>query len=151
MTTALDVNRRGFLGLLFGAVVATAVAPIVAKVSESKWGALLRRLRGMSVNRVTVARDRIRAGDLADAFAQVERWDLRVQHVYLHPDTYDQLRDESDLFYDTGEGPSIWGATVNVTEDVERGEAYVMDSPDIPEGVARVQVAHSRLRGRVSV
>lgn len=140
-TTALDVNRRGFLGMLFGAVVATAVAPIVAKVSESKWGDLLRRLRGMSVNRVTMAHGRIQVMDLADAFAQVERHDLRVQHVYLHPDTYDQLREESILFYSTkGEPHNLWGAKVHVTEDVGHGEAYVMDTPDDPRGVAEVQV-----------
>lgn len=142
--TALDVNRRGFLGLLFGAAAAVVVAPLVervAAVAESRGGALLRKLRGLEPTNSVVTTVALRPADLADAFAQVERWDLPVRQVYVHPDVYeDLLAYGRDLVDEEGAGPKLWGATIHVTDDVSRKEAFVLNSPDDPRGVAEIRV-----------
>ena len=145
--TALDVNRRGFLGMLFGTVAAVAAAPVMAKLADSKWGDMLRRLRGIvSANPVTRARNLVQPGDLADAFAQVERHDLRVRHVYMHPDTYAQARHDyargrpHDAFDEDGEDPKLWGAEVHLTDEVSRKQVYVTSTVDDPRGVVEIRV-----------
>lgn len=139
--TALDIPRRGFLGMLLGAAAAVVAAPLIETVDTgSLWGSAVRTLRKVapkSRNPVTLAVNRIEPATMADAFAQVERWNLPVQKVYIHPDTYKQLE---ALMDGRGEEPTLWGAVVQATTDVERGEAFVVNSMSDPRGVANIQV-----------
>jgi hypothetical protein len=140
--TALDVNRRGFLGMLFGAAVAVVAAPIVAQATVSRWGSLFQKLRGLvSKNKDVLTRGPLRPADLAEAFAQIERWDLPVSTVYMHPDDYaDMLECGENLFYENGDAVGVWGAEVHVTEEAEKHEVLLLSEgyADDPRKVAKV-------------
>lgn len=147
MTNSLDVNRRSFFGLLIGAAAASVVVPVVERVARSQWGDVLRQLRGAaSPNPVTHALVMVDAIAIADAYSQVERWDLTVRQVWMHPVTYARFRRSyatgrmSDLFYEEDGVPRLWGATVHVTDEVGRKEVFVASSLDDPRGIAAIRV-----------
>ena len=125
--------------MLFGAAAVAVAAPILKRVPRLyDWLAGLR-----SENHVTVAQ-RMEPSALANAFAQVERWDLPVKHVYMHPDDFENLLEAQGSRYpitDEVDGETrVWGATVHTTPEVERHRAWVMYSREDPRGVAEIHV-----------
>ena len=77
--------------------------------------------------------------DLADAFASVERWDLRVARVFANAQDYSDIRkwgrDVLDIesqatLLKTGLQATIWGAQIIVSRRVPVGYLYVCAEPE---------------------
>jgi len=77
--------------------------------------------------------------DLADAFASVERWDLRVARVFANAQDYSDIRkwgrDVLDIesqatLLKTGLQATIWGAQIIVSRRVPVGYIYVCSEPE---------------------
>ncbi len=76
---------------------------------------------------------------LSDAFAMIERWDLRVQRIFINAQDYNDVRkwgraelddDSQQTLLRTGLMASIWGAQFIQTRLVERGTIYVCAEPE---------------------
>ena len=84
--------------------------------------------------------------NLADAFAQVEKWDNRVARVFVNALDYADIRkwgrDVLDIetqatLLKTGMMATVWGAQIIVTRQVEPGYMYVLSEPEF---VGRIPV-----------
>lgn len=85
-------------------------------------------------------------GNLADAFAQVEKWDNRVARVFVNALDYADIRkwgrDVLDIetqatLLKTGMMATVWGAQIIVTRQVDPGYLYVLAEPEF---VGRIPV-----------
>lgn len=142
MTTSLDTNRRGFLWMMLGAAAAAVAVPLVERMAASPWSGLLHRIRGItSRNSITKVVGPLGQASVADAFSQVERWDLRVRRVFVHSSDYhDLLASERDVVDERGPTPHLWGAEVLVSDEFPRGQVFVVDDPSDDRGVAEIRV-----------
>ena len=77
--------------------------------------------------------------DLADAFAEIERWDLRVARVFVNATDYTDIRkwgrDVLDIetqatLLKTGLMATLWGAQIIVSRRVPVGYMYVCAEPE---------------------
>lgn len=84
--------------------------------------------------------------NLADAFAQVEKWDNRVARVFVNALDYADIRkwgrDVLDIetqatLLKTGMMATVWGAQIIVTRQVEPGYMYILAEPEF---VGRIPV-----------
>jgi TAT (twin-arginine translocation) pathway signal sequence len=124
------MNRRDFLKAATG-VVALAVVPIIpARDSVRDFLSVVRGYRPNGV--VRPWRSVIKAEDLADAFTFVERYDLPVSAVLVHPDDWygrHESVDSSVTHVVDIEGRQVgklWGSKVFAHESVPVGTLYVV-------------------------
>jgi hypothetical protein len=84
--------------------------------------------------------------NLADAFAQVEKWDNRVARVFVNALDYADIRkwgrdvldvETQGTLLKTGMMATIWGAQIIVTRQVDPGYMYVLAEPEF---VGRIPV-----------
>jgi hypothetical protein len=99
-----------------------------------------------AVNPQVNANAPLNPGNLADAFAQVEKWDNRVARVFVNALDYADIRkwgrDVLDIetqatLLKTGMMATVWGAQIIVTRQVDPGYMYVLAEPEF---VGRIPV-----------
>ena len=92
-----------------------------------------------AVNTQISANAPLTPANLADAFAQVEKWDNRVARVFVNALDYADIRKWSRDVLDietqatllkTGMMATVWGAQIIVTRQVEQGFLYVLAEPE---------------------
>lgn len=109
------------------------LASYIAEQENASFLDLLRRVgNGVGTRTRTLKiEDKLTAENLADAYSFIDRWDMRVGTVLMHPAVWHQLTTWSIIDFDIPSGRNLlWGAQLLTSPAVTEKEVWVLAEPE---------------------